>query len=739
MDNLYKSINPYKEETPTQLLQRVVQLPDLTWTTGSGIITVIRPLRAIITNSPIHQQVLGLKAATLGSTAGMYRYLRCGFKLIIRVNSTQFHQGTIMVNWLPKQAGGTSLYSTVVANSASIHNTVILSASKQDSATIHIPFMGTYPHHDLAGVQTKIQDVYVFIRVLNPLLTSSAAVVDSIPITVFLQMEDIELYGYLPTVAMTAFTGERPFKEQSSQQAKTTTNSEAQAKDNQGQSAPGPLNIIKPIIRSIPIVGDAIDLVKGLVANLDKPSTDQVTTFTMPRYHRGHTLLTGADYCEPLTSFPSYQVTKQFSIHNSDMKVTDYAQMPALFYTTTCTTKGVILTLNVHPMVYGSSTRTEPDFLAFATSFFTYWRGGIKFLIQFVGTPFYSARFRISVSHTLVAPSGGAGDGTGYTSRIVDAKGDAWTEFTVPYLTPQIWSMTNQTKNGPAQSYLIIELLTDVQGSSLPATALYYVNIWRGAASDYQLSQLRPGQDLTPLPENRPFKEQSSLVDVWKGPADAVQTQATGSQESGICMADQSSTITDMCKRFVPHTFPTTGAPYSYPWYDYSVPLRDPFHTWAQSFVFWRGSRRLKLSDSEFFTIVPPGGTYADGVASRDGGAIALDSSSSTQSATVPWHCQFIAAVSDIRLYQDADTIPALPIDGICSTTGLPYWIAGGDDFMYLWPLPPIWAALQPAPVSKVSTNTSRKAVTEGDRSIQLNPSRSEHIGESHHTNARKQ
>jgi len=255
-----------------------------------------------------------------------------------------------------------------------------------------------------------------------------------------------------------------------------------------------------------------------------------------------------------------------------------------------------------------------------------------------------------------------------------------------------------------------------VQGSSLPATALYYVNIWRGAGPDYQLSQLAPSQFLTPLAiEDRPLKpfhNQSSLMDAWHGPADAVQTTANGTFEEGICMADQSSTITDMCKRFAPHSFlDTTGPPYSYPWYDYATPPlpRDPFHTWAQSFVFWRGSRRLKLSSAPNFSIVPGGTSSSVGFANSDGGAIVLDSSSSTMSATIPWHSQAPFCISDTRLFQEPDPLNKQPIDGTSNVTGDTFWIAGGDDFLYLWPLPPIWAALQLFRRPTVNTSDSPK------------------------------
>jgi hypothetical protein len=683
---MYSPVNPYPDESPEKLLKRTVQLPELTWS-GGGLITCFHVLDQIQFNSKIHRDIIGnLFSPGTRTAAGLYRYLRCGIKITVKVNSTPYHQGTLMVGWFPWQMGLSNVSSlwSRPPNMASFEHTMILSASSQEQATLHIPFMSTLPHHDLLNPYATQDPIFV-IRPLNPLTTSSPTVVDAVPINVFAELENIEIYGYLPP---NYSTSER-FEKNSSEGArvganKITRNTEAQAKDKQGQSTqPKKLTEIVPVIRTIPWLSTLIDVGKWLFSNLDKPTTDQGLTFTQNRPHRGHTLLNGIDFTEPLSSFTSYQVTKKMGIESSDIPVVHYAAKPALFYTTSAITKGIILQLKVHPMIYASSTRVEPDYLAFATAMHQFWRGGIKFVIQFVGTPFYSARFKISVTHTYPTVPAGTGDGTGYTSRIVDVKGDAWTSFIVPSLTPHLWNNRDITRDPAGYSWLVIELLTDVQGSSLPSQAMYYINIWRAAAEDYQLAHHVAAENWDT------FEKNCSVGERFRDKALGVQTDSKGCVEEGIFMADTTSTLSDLCKRMVPHKPDSTG-PYSYPQQDSALTYfsRDAFHMLQYGFLFWRGSRRMKVTDnSSYFVTLQPGESYPAGLVRLDGSPLVLFNDTLNTSATIPWYCQELMSPS-ISLQGEATRNTNYPVDSTSNSIN-PLWIAGGDDFAYYFPVPP--------------------------------------------------
>lgn len=698
---MWSKINPYPEDTPSTLLGRVVQLPDVDWTPSFTPYTV-NLLTAFLTYSGIHASVLG------SFNASMYRFLQCDYKVTIRLNSTPFHQGALVVTWCPNNYSNTIVPGGMIGH-ASMKNAIILSASQQDQCTVDIPYFQLNPHYDLAfPAGGQWIDTRLNIHALNPLLTSSPTIVDSVPISIFIQMTNIHTYGILDTDNAGR---NRPFHGQSS---KTNVLKEAQAKDKQGLSTPGPLTIIKPIIRSIPFMSDIIDGAKGLLANLDKPRTDQGIMFTQPRPNRGHALLTGLDFSEPLSCFPSLEVTKSLPMDNSDMSVLEYCSIPALWYQTTVSTKGVIVKVPVYPTLYSNSTRAAsfPDYLAFATNFYKYFRGSIKYLIQFVGTPFYSCRFKISVVHSLAAPIGGTGNGTGFMSRIVDVKGDAWTSIVVPFLTRRVWNPTTSGFDSiPNYPYLIIEAVTDVQGSSLPSVATYYMNVWRAAGSDYQLALLGHNQvDYPRAGEEKPFHGQTSLYNKFKEPAVGVKDGSEGLHESGTYMADQSTTITDMFKRYVYHE--AVGTLTSYP-SDWSQPqVRAPIHLFSSTFLFWRGSRRYKVtSETSNFSLRTQGFTDTD---VRAGTAIVLPNTDCL-SVTVPWYCPELATPTKIGRTLYVPTNVMLPTDVLYDGASGDFtytYLAAGDDFQYMFLVPP-----NPALFTPVTPIVSR-----GNTPIQAGP-----------------
>jgi hypothetical protein len=701
LEQRWSSVNPYPDETPSMLLARVIQLPDYTWdTVWTG--TKFGLLQTVLTLSNIHQSVLG------SFSEAMFRFLQCSWKVTIRLNSTPYHQGALCVTWSPDNYNDNALVTGGVLGYASFQNAIILSASQQDQTTIEIPYFGINPHYDLAFPGTWI-DTRVNINVLNPLRTSSTSVVDQVPISVFVQMVNIKTYGILDPDALQIRRSNTSNSSRRSnfvgQSGKGTVNKEVDVKDALGESVKGIVNIVKPVLTSVPLVSDLLKLGSSLVANLDKPASDQVATYTTVRNNRGHTHLTGVDYSENLSSFPASEVTKSLGMNNSDMNVVDYCKIPALFYQTVVTTKGVLLKMAVHPSIYSSSTRPVrlPDYLAFATAFYRFYRGSIRYLFQFVGTPFYSCRFKISVVHSLSIPPGGTGTGTGFMSRIVDVKGDAWTSFVVPYLGRRMWSYTTTSADPiPDTPWLVIEALTDVQGSSLPADAVYYVNVWRAAGPDYQLAMqgswngtFVPSVELAEKKVSD-FEPQSSLIGKWNEPAEGVQTSSTGLLESGCYMADQATTITDMMKRYVPHIKPA-GGPLSFPSMWNPTPVSYyPIHLFSSSFLFWRGSRRIKKAPATNYFLAK----HATQVDNFLGNAMVITSNPADENTTVniPWYCTALMVPTQIAQSDYPWFNAEYPVDYFDNVgpDPDPTFIAAGDDFMYVWLVPPCPNVVQP-------------------------------------------
>lgn len=710
---LYAAINPFPDETPSNQLTRVVEIFTATWS-ATPINTIFDPLAELAQGSPWIQPMIG-NFSGMSPTYGMYRYLRTDIRLIVKLNSTPYHQGTMYVAWIPYNVTTTLLASPYVYNL----DIVTLSACTQDQATIDIPYCSPYPHIDLTdyGGQWLCK-----IGTLNPLLTSSPSVSDSVSVTVYAQLVNPSLYG---PIGASPWPKNKPpgassipkYSTQSSDKNKFKPRKEAQEKDMLGISAQVAGAVVEPIIRSVPFLGPVLDIGKALFSSLDKPTSDSAVQYTQNRLMRSSNLLTGIDTSEPLTSLPQAAVAKDVGMQTSDMLVTDYCALPGYFHTYTITTAGLVARIPSHPQQF---LTTDPDYLAFASSMYTYFRGSIKYYFQFVGTAFYSLRVRISIVYAPNPASTTIPDPTPYTSKVIDVKGDTSTTLTVPFLTPQAWLPTSVASTfNTSLPYIYIESLTPVLGSSSPGTALYYLNIWRSAGSDFQLAQLRTSQIKSNNVNVPTYEQQVSIRNKFKEPFESTVPGITGTMETGTFMADTSTTITDACHRYVQTIFYNSFSPhYTYPGETSPSYTSQPFHFWSFGFAFWRGSRRYKLfSPSGLLHLYLTDGwnqtcsqSYGSGAVIGDSGTLAMAQAECPYYSTGAFYgTPAIASptTNAANFPQPADILPS-------SVSALTQLVAAGDDFIFMFPVPFQTAALPTItnPPPTFTTSPSEKPAT---------------------------
>ena len=678
---LYSSINPYKDDTPTSLITKMTKGVNIQWTPTFTYVT-IDPLVELVNSSTLALSVLGNLTVPVLSRP-MYRFLRTDFRVVFKINSTPYHQGSLIASWKPP---GVVHPIEQQAQGACGMNAVVMSASVQDEITLDIPFVCPFPHIDLLNYGYKYS-TKVTLTSLNPLLATVSNLADTVPINVFVQLVNPVLYAGVPPL-----TGPL-VEEQSSNRSykrKNFARSEADNKDNRGMSAQGGKTSILPIIEKIPIVGPVIQTIKTVFDNLDKPRSDQFVTHTYSRPAYGLSIMSGLDQSELLSDHPQALVSKEVGLETSDMEVVTYASKPNLLFTTNFKNLGIIKQFQVHPRTL--EDRTYPDYLAFAASFFEYWRGSIKYLFHFCTTAFYSCRIRITVTHLNVMPSV-IGSGASFYSRIVDVKGDTWIDLDVPFLSVGVWDRTYtlDVANTPT---VTIEALTPVQGASLPADAIIYLNCFRAAGPDFQLAVSR----------NWPVEveEQCSLNTRFRIPFAGPVDTTTGVLETGLCMADHSTSISDMTHRHTPHGLAQNHK--SYPGETSIFPgITDK---WAQGFAFWRGSRRFSNVSAVNLAQLNP--EEIPNPVTDLNFAYSLElNSASIMCVEIPWY-------SRIAYYPTvASDFPGLialaypqPADVRLTGTYNTPKIAGGDDFVYIYPLPALYSNTSFTPTT-VSTSRS--------------------------------
>lgn len=172
--------NPYSYQVPIGIIGRSYNILSFDWTAASGITSI--PLMGQLS------QFTGIAAVLK-----LFRYCRASFKLHFKMTSSQYHQGSAMIGWMP-----CVVWSAIPKDkqALSCYNTLILSASKQESGTLVIPYMSPEDWMDTTIItSTSYEHATAFFAPLNTLLTTNPSVPAVVPIEVFGSIETLDLSG----------------------------------------------------------------------------------------------------------------------------------------------------------------------------------------------------------------------------------------------------------------------------------------------------------------------------------------------------------------------------------------------------------------------------------------------------------------------------------------------------------------------------------------------------------------
>jgi len=341
------------------------------------------------------------------------------------------------------------------------------------------------------------------------------------------------------------------------------------------------------------------------------------------------------------------------------------------------------------------------DYLAYTASYFEFWRGGIKLLFHFVCSAFYSARFKIAYATT--APTTLDGD---LPTMVVDVKGDTFTEVTIPYLNPLVWTYTG-TFVVPPTPRLYIKMITDIQGPALADTPRIYLNIWRSGAEDIQFmgprnpyfiynSELRKKKLIQSVP-----KAQCTISTRFKSKFDPILPGSSFSGEFKTCQAELPIRISDLMKQWRPMNPLLYGSIVDsvLPWYSsdsQGQDLYNPLSFFGHLFAFWRGSRRWRFQANDGDTMTFADANLLGTEVNPPSAALTVNCSSLVRRVNdveVPWMCQVPYTFTTMFLNLPFHHTWQLPCYGLAHQTSTftpdTMCLAAGDDFQYLYLLPP--------------------------------------------------
>jgi hypothetical protein len=621
-EKLYDSVsNPFPTDIPTKLLGRNYLLGSPTFS-STEVATYSFP-SALLLASP-----------QLVNCLSNYKYFRSGVKIQIKVASTPYHQGSLIVSWMPLNG-----YASSNVYEASGNKPIVLDVAMQESVTMDIPYFRHRMWRDnTIGTATTNDWATVEIRVLNPIIATSPGIGTSVPVKVFGNFTRPRVAGWLTQSGDVTDSAKLEDKEASGKTETAVDKMAGAAKD------------IGYFLRTAPVVGKianpVLDLASGIgtvLSNLSMPQSKEPISPMEPTNVKFNSLGSGISDTDFLTLFPNHKITMDLNdCFTSNHKLNALAQIPMLYRQLSFSTASTVFYEPVHPSAWSTSAnRNNPDYLAFAASTCRYYRGGMKFMLHFLATQFYSCRVRIGIMYNEGTPPGDL-DATGDApSRVIDIKGSTTVQLYVPFLMQKFWEFTNEEFVGNQMPRIYIIALTNVIGSSSPSTASMYLNIWRSAAEDFQLIYPNAAMRLdgddgkyffeSPSQEERMvlfrnltltgnshvhirkrrhkkmgFEQQLDVVKYFSQPFCSCIDNTKYTLERGLVSGEGNYSIKDLCMRPSHHNYYNTNVlnlPVTYPdvgpndSIDLRYFQRQLFRYFSNIFIGWRGSRRAQYMD----------------------------------------------------------------------------------------------------------------------------------------------
>lgn len=648
--------NPFPDQVPAHILSRNFRIAD-------GLIN------AGWAGMELDFPDLLLQRPAIMDALSTFKWIRADVSVEVRVNSTPYHLGALMITYLPCSAqAGLNIYE------ASGNRPVVMSIGSQQGATIKIPYVNPLTWLDWRYTSTtSIARLYIY--PLFPLINTSSTVSDDVPIQVFANFENVQVAGFEHD---NNFTAEMSVVR--SLQEIVDEPPEEEAKDKGFFETIGGLSRTGvPILKHIGHFVSGITSIFKAFSIFDKPNIVTAPVRVFPQHSTDLPHGYGLSRSISLGLSPNSYLSAPGKIdpgETSSTLVSAIASVPMLHYVSLFDNEPGNLSKNlvVKPR-YLNNTYRQPDYLMFLSDHFNYWRGSIKYRLSFYATPFTSCRFRISYNvspwSSAVATSGDL------VSKIVDVKGDTHVDLTIPYLSEVHWRKIRDASDYPR---LVIEKLVPIVGQALEGDSVVYLVVWRGAGEDLRFAQLT--QDRPPIFEQ--IVAQADMREVFTNKFAHIIDGCQQSVEQGFVMPEVIADLGACLKRFSsttmdkyqPHNPPATAT------------RTDPFWSIARIFLFWRGSVNVKtgaVNQGEVFMrsdLTPGvvGPTFGTGIALQSTGNYPFNEFS------VPWFCSLpyypnnpSLTVVDGSNNLSPETATSVAINGQI------FLIAAGDDFQYLW------------------------------------------------------
>lgn len=151
-----------------------------------------------LTSTPLPSSIFAKTHFPFSNIMKSFAYLRLGISMSVKVNSTTFHQGLLLVSWAPMKYGNLNDYY-------SMYNKVLRpcgynNAAESNTVTIDIPFVHLFNYIDRLDTGSDFFDLgELEVHVYNPLQCPPTATT-SIEVTITVNGLKPEVHGMIPTL-----------------------------------------------------------------------------------------------------------------------------------------------------------------------------------------------------------------------------------------------------------------------------------------------------------------------------------------------------------------------------------------------------------------------------------------------------------------------------------------------------------------------------------------------------------
>lgn len=612
-----------------------------------------------------------------------FRNFKAAVRLSVRLASSSFNYGKLMVSYVPDPTGDTFYASrTQYLNQRSAYPHILLSASESNAGTIDVPFICPDRAFDRKVVNPTASMGRFIFSVLNPLTNINGAAVD---VSVFVTAQFIDAEVYVP------YTPTSNVRRVNKHVAKSK---EAIKKSSQGiiSGALEETSEFASVISDTPFGGGFAGLYSytaGKLAQLaraygfDKPTSLARTEVTKVNPYSDIANARGIDTGVVLAVDPENAIStvpNVGGVSTDECNLNYIAGTPVMQRTITI---GLTTPLNNSQLLLANNVELNYNMYAFFLCDLVKWHSGsLKVMLDISAAATHSARlvFYLNTQPTNWAQC---------YHMVVDVQGDTVVKMTLPYTSNRM--AVDET--APSVMNLYVQNLSYSQAQTTVDTPIY-INVYAAMADDFRLyapvdrviglnnpvalAKLEPKEMVKFDPVE--FQVESNPRLIFQEPFDPIHPSVTGFTHSGFICGEEIRSYRDFIHRYSPMRSVTAHSNLSV--YD------GPGNLGAGGFVglekyglifrYWRGSVRFKMIQNDnrirmislLSTTNPTDNPYFAGVTLSSVNNPVVE-------ATAPYYSD------KLFLSTSAYSTLGIRIQGPDNAGGVFMLKAGGDDFSY--------------------------------------------------------